>query len=128
MRRSVISKVGLSARPKGKKDEKSLKILLELYGLKTEAEALAYKGNPVDSLGPNSAKAGIPLIHVIGDADLVPPNGTRRFSNSGSAWVAPITVFHKPGLRPSSAWTGRSRARGRPHQGLHHALGHPNCK
>ncbi len=83
---------------RGNRDEKGLKILLELYGFKNEAEALAYKGNPIDSLGP-LAKAGIPLIHVIGDADRsVPPESNsaileKRYKALGGT----ITVFHKPG-------------------------------
>jgi len=42
--------------------------LLKAYGFKDEAEALAYKKNPVDNLAP-LAKAGIPIIHVVGQAD-----------------------------------------------------------
>ncbi len=46
--------------------------LLKCYGFKTEAEALSYKKNPVDNLKP-LADAGIPLLHVCGDADEVVP-------------------------------------------------------
>lgn len=42
------------------------------YGFKSDAEALAYPGNPVDNLKP-LATAGIPLLHVYGDADRVLP-------------------------------------------------------
>jgi len=42
--------------------------LLKAYGFKDEAEALAYKKNPVDNLAP-LARAGIPIIHVVGQAD-----------------------------------------------------------
>lgn len=42
------------------------------YGFKSEAEAKGYKGNPVDGLEP-LAKAGVPIIHVVGDADKVVP-------------------------------------------------------
>ena len=35
-----------------------------------EKEASAFAGNPVDGLAP-LAKAGVPLIHVVGDADPV---------------------------------------------------------
>ncbi len=42
------------------------------YGFKSDDEALAYKLNPVDNLGP-LAKAGIPLLHICGaDDDVVP--------------------------------------------------------
>jgi pimeloyl-ACP methyl ester carboxylesterase len=40
---------------------------LNVYGL-TEEEALAYRANPIDNLQP-LAKAGVPLLHVCGDAD-----------------------------------------------------------
>ena len=39
-----------------------------MYGFANEAEALAYKKNPVDNLEP-LAKAKVPLLHVYGDAD-----------------------------------------------------------
>ena len=83
---------------KGLRVEDGVKTLLELYGFKNEAEALAYTGNPIDSLEP-IAKAGIPLIHVIGDADdAVPPESNsaileQRYKALGGT----ITVFHKPG-------------------------------
>ncbi len=44
---------------------------LRAYGL-SEAEALAYPGNPIDNLAP-LAQAGIPLIHVCGMADETVP-------------------------------------------------------
>ncbi|MDG2213896.1 MAG: hypothetical protein P8M70_08710, partial [Verrucomicrobiota bacterium] len=44
---------------------------LKAYGF-TEEEALKFMGNPIDGLGP-LAKAGVPLIHVVGDADIVVP-------------------------------------------------------
>lgn len=83
---------------KGKRDENGARCVLDVYGFKTEAEALAYHGNPVDSLEP-IAKAGIPLIHVIGDDDqTVPPEANsaiveQRYRALGGT----ITVFHKPG-------------------------------
>ena len=55
----------------GKGNGKSWKACLEAYGM-TEAEALAYQGNPLDNLAP-LAKAGIPIIHVVGDVDKVVP-------------------------------------------------------
>jgi pimeloyl-ACP methyl ester carboxylesterase len=47
--------------------------VLKVYGFKDEAEALAYKLNPVDNLEP-LAKAKIPVIMVSGDADDVVPH------------------------------------------------------
>lgn len=42
-----------------------------MYGF-TEAQALAYAGNPVDNLAP-LANAGVPLLHAAGDADRLLP-------------------------------------------------------
>jgi pimeloyl-ACP methyl ester carboxylesterase len=46
--------------------------ILKAYGFKNPEEAKAYKGNPVDNLKP-LADAGVPIIHVVGDADTVVP-------------------------------------------------------
>lgn len=73
--------------------------LIKCYGFKDEAEALAYRGNPVDNL-ESLAKAKIPVIHVVGDADDVVPvdeNTTlleSRYNKLGGA----ITVIHKTGV------------------------------
>lgn len=71
---------------------------LKAYGM-TEAEALAYKGNPIDNLAP-LAKAGIPIIHVVGDADEVVPVAENtaiaeaRYQKLGGTFK----VIHKPGV------------------------------
>lgn len=57
---------------KGKGDPKNWARVLELWGFKDDAEAIAYKGNPIDSLAP-LAKNKVPLLHVYGDADDVVP-------------------------------------------------------
>ena len=65
----------------------------------TESEILNYKKNPVDNLQP-LAKAGIPLLHIVGDADLVVPPAEntaiieRRYKEMGGD----IQVIHKPGV------------------------------
>ncbi len=46
--------------------------ILKAYGFKNAAESKAYKGNPIDNLEP-LAKAGIPIIHIVGDLDKVVP-------------------------------------------------------
>jgi len=46
--------------------------LIKDYHFANEAEALAYKYNPIDNLD-KIAKAKIPIIHVYGDADTVVP-------------------------------------------------------
>jgi pimeloyl-ACP methyl ester carboxylesterase len=72
--------------------------LLKVYGL-TESEALAYRGNPIDNLAP-LAKAHIPLLHVVGDADDVVPLAEntaiveKRYRKLGGS----ITVIVKPGV------------------------------
>ena len=73
--------------------------LIKLYGFKDEAEALAYRGNPIDVLDP-LAKAKVALIHVVGDTDDVVPTAENsalieaRYQALGGA----IQVIHKPGI------------------------------
>lgn len=71
--------------------------LLGLYGFKDEAEALAYKGNPIDTLEP-LAKAGVALIHVVGDADVPVPvaENTALLEERYRALGGLIQVIHKP--------------------------------
>lgn len=72
--------------------------LLKVYGL-TEPEAMAYKLNPIDNLAP-LAKAGIPLLHIVGDADDVVPlaENTAIVEKCYKALGGPITVIVKPGV------------------------------
>jgi pimeloyl-ACP methyl ester carboxylesterase len=57
----------------GKGSPKDWAACLAAYGFADEAAALAYPGNPVDTLEP-LAKAGIAMVHVVGDKDdVVPP-------------------------------------------------------
>ncbi len=57
---------------KGKGSPRDWQLVLERYGFKDDAEALAYTKNPVDNLAL-LAKAKVPLLHVYGDADDVVP-------------------------------------------------------
>jgi pimeloyl-ACP methyl ester carboxylesterase len=72
---------------------------LKVYGL-SEAEAMAYPRNPVDHLEP-IAKAGIPILAVIGDADEVVPVSEnidlveKRYRALGGS----IKVIRKPGVK-----------------------------
>ncbi len=72
--------------------------LLKAYGFKDEAEAFAYKKNPVDNLEP-LAKAGIPIIQVVGQDDTTVPvqENTdlveKRYKELGGT----IEVIRKPG-------------------------------
>ena len=71
---------------------------LKAYGF-SEAEALSYKHNPIDNLEP-LARAGVPLLHVVGDADDVVPVEENtavieaRYKELGGS----IQVIHKPGV------------------------------
>jgi pimeloyl-ACP methyl ester carboxylesterase len=56
---------------KGKGSAKDWRTFLETYRF-TEAQALAWKGNPIDILA-SIARARIPILHVVGDADDVVP-------------------------------------------------------
>jgi pimeloyl-ACP methyl ester carboxylesterase len=73
--------------------------LIQAYGFKDEAEALAYTHNPIDTLAPLAA-ARIPIIHVVGDSDDVVPVAEntaileKRYRELGGT----IKVIHKPGV------------------------------
>lgn len=84
---------------KGKGDPRNWGFVLKLWGFKDEAEALAYKGNPVDSLAP-LAKAGVPLLHVFGDADDVVPwdENTGLIESRYKDLGGSITLIRKPGV------------------------------
>ena len=82
---------------KGKGSAGDWASLLKCYGFKDEPEALAFTQNPVDILAP-LAEAGIPLIHVVGDADDVVPvaENTAVIEQRYKALGGTIHVFHKP--------------------------------
>jgi pimeloyl-ACP methyl ester carboxylesterase/lysophospholipase L1-like esterase len=73
--------------------------LLAAYHFSSDAEAIAYTGNPIDHLKP-LADAHIPLLHVYGDADTALPweenTGivAERYRKLGGS----ITVIPKPGV------------------------------
>lgn len=71
---------------------------LKAYGL-TEEQALEFRGNPVDNLQP-LAKAGIPLLHVVGDADDVVPvkENTAILAERYRKLGGSIEVINKPGV------------------------------
>lgn len=73
--------------------------LKSLYGFADDAAAAAYTGNPIDVLAP-LAKAGVALIHVVGDADDVVPvaENTALIENRYKALGGTIQVIHKPGI------------------------------
>ncbi|HSJ04646.1 MAG TPA: GDSL-type esterase/lipase family protein [Verrucomicrobium sp.] len=84
---------------KGKGDAKNWQLVMQLWGFKDEAEALAYKGNPVDSLAP-LAKRKVPLLHVFGDADDVVPweENTGLIAERYRKLGGPIELIAKAGV------------------------------
>ncbi len=65
----------------------------------TEEQALTARCNPIDQLEP-LAKAGIPLLNVVGDADEVVPvaENTAILEQRYKALGGSIQVIHKPGI------------------------------
>jgi pimeloyl-ACP methyl ester carboxylesterase len=74
-------------------------LVLKCYGFRSEAEALAYRGNPVDNLEP-LARVGVALIHVYGDADEAVPwdENTGVLAERYRALGGHITLIPKPGV------------------------------
>ncbi len=69
------------------------------FGLTSEEEALAFKGNPLD-LAEDLAHAGFPMLHVCGDADVTVPieENTDIFERKVLEAGGRITVIRKPGV------------------------------
>ncbi len=84
---------------KGKGSRRDWDLVLSCYGFQDEAEALAYDKNPVDNLAP-LAKAGVPLLHVYGDADQVVPwdENTGVLAERYRKLGGQITLIAKPGV------------------------------
>ncbi len=84
---------------KGDGDAKQWQLTLQTYGFKSDAEALAYRGNPIDILEP-LAKAKVPLLHVCGAVDTTVPYAENseivktRYEQMGGK----IQVILKPSL------------------------------
>lgn len=86
-------------RGKGKGSPRDWKLVIERYGFKDEAAALAYDKNPVDNLAP-LAEAKVPLLHVYGDADEVVPwdENTGVIAERYRELGGSITLIAKPGI------------------------------
>lgn len=71
--------------------------LIRCYGFRDEGEALAWRHNPVDSL-ESLSRAGVPLIHVVGDADETVPvaENSDVVASRYQALQGEITIFRKP--------------------------------
>ena len=84
---------------KGKGSVGDWKLILERFHFKDEAEALAWKLNPIDHLSP-LAGAEVPLLHVFGDADDVVPwdENTRLIAERYEKLGGKIELIRKPGV------------------------------
>jgi lysophospholipase L1-like esterase len=84
---------------KGKGSPRDWQLVLERYGFKSEAEALAYDKNPIDTLAPLAA-AKVPLLHVYGDADDAVPwdENTGVVAECYRKLGGSITLLAKPGV------------------------------
>lgn len=74
--------------------------MLAAYGFRDQAQARAWRGNPVDHAAL-IARAGIPVLHVVGDADQVVPvaENTAIFEERyQAAGGSRMEVIHKPGV------------------------------
>ncbi len=83
---------------KGKGSPHDWALFKEVYGF-TEEQALAWKGNPIDILTP-IAKAHIPVIHVVGDADDIVPwdENTLILKKRYEALGGHVELIVKPGV------------------------------
>ena len=83
---------------KGKGSKGDWELFKKVYGL-TEEQALAWKGNPIDILEP-IAKAKIPILHVVGDADDAVPveENTAILKERYEALGGRIEVIVKKGV------------------------------
>ncbi len=82
----------------GKRSERDWQLVLEQYQFKSDADAKTYAKNPVDNLAPLAA-AGIPLLHVYGDADEAVPwnENTGVIAERYRKLGGDITLIGKPG-------------------------------
>jgi pimeloyl-ACP methyl ester carboxylesterase len=93
----VRSWPGGKGRSKGNPEE--WERLKSNFGFRTEDEAKAFKGSPLD-LADSLAHCGFPMLHVCGDADETVPieENTDRFEKRVLAAGGSIKVIRKPGV------------------------------
>lgn len=84
---------------KGKGQHGPWDLCKNAYGF-TEEQAMEFRGNPIDRLEP-LAKAKVPLLHVVGDADHVVPveENSAIVEERYRALGGDIQVIHKPGIK-----------------------------
>lgn len=85
---------------KGPGSEDNWHDLIKCYEFTSESEAMAWPKNPVDNVAP-LVKAGIPLVHVYGDADEIVPwdENTKVIAERVKALRGDIKLFCKPGCK-----------------------------
>lgn len=79
--------------------ERDTKQLYSAYRFPTEEKAMDWKKNPIDH-AEILAKAGIPILHVVGDADDVVPvsENTAVFAARLAEYGYTLRIIHKPGV------------------------------
>ncbi len=84
---------------KGKGSPRDWELAKKCYGFNSEAEAMAYQGNPVDTITA-LARYKVPLLHIYGDADDVVPwdENTGVLARTYQQLGGPITLLAKPGV------------------------------
>lgn len=84
---------------KSKGSVQDTKRMLNAYGFADENEASNWTKNPINC-ATIIAKADIPVLHIVGDADSIVPviENTAIFAERMKTLNAPITVIHKPGI------------------------------
>lgn len=81
------------------KSEKDTEQLLKAYDFKSQEDALKWTNNPVDH-AEILAKAGFPMLHVVGDEDIVVPvtDNTEFFASRLAKQGYTLEIIHKPGI------------------------------
>lgn len=85
---------------KGPGSPSDWKLVLKHWNFENDEQAKAYSGNPIDNL-KRLAQAGVPLLHVFGDADEVVPwdENTGLIEERYRALGGQITLIRKPGVK-----------------------------
>jgi len=83
----------------GKGSKRDWDLVLKEYGFDSEEAAIAYAGNPVDTLGALAAER-VPLLHVFGDTDQVVPweENTGVIAKRYRELGGEIELIQKPGV------------------------------
>ena len=84
---------------KGPPDTESWNMVVKAFDFHDVSDAIAYRGNPIDDLEP-LAKAHVPLLHVVGDADQIVPlaENTRVLEERYKALGGSIKIIVKHGV------------------------------